>query len=90
MPDRMPKDVVCGVCGKTVPASEAMPARLVRDSVAEAIRRDHPDWSPESYVCLPDLNDYRMRRVRQLVEGELGAVTAVEMEVVKSLSLIHI
>lgn len=85
MPDRMPKHVVCGVCGKTVPASEAMPARLVRDSVAEAIRRDHPDWSPESYVCLPDLNDYRMRRVRQLVEGELGAVTAVEMEVVKSL-----
>jgi uncharacterized membrane protein len=85
VPRHAAKDVLCEVCGKTVPASEAMPARYVRGSVADAIRKDHPDWSADGYVCLADLNEYRMKRVRQLVEEQLGAVTSVEMEVVKSI-----
>ncbi len=85
MPKRAQPEVVCQVCHQTVPAGDAMPARLIREPVVEAIRKDHPDWSPDGYICSADLNQYRLGRVRQLVEDELGAITDVELKVVQSL-----
>jgi len=84
---RQPEDqVVCQICHEAKPLSEVLPARMVRDSVAQTIRQEHPDWSPEGYICVSDLNHYRMQRVRALVESELGSLSAIEEQVVRSLS----
>ena len=47
----------CSVCGRAIAAYEGLPSELVRDSVTELIRRDHPDWRPEGVVCADDNSD---------------------------------
>jgi uncharacterized membrane protein len=77
---------VCQICHEAKPADEVLPARMVRGGVAETIRKEHPEWSDDGYICLSDLNRYRMERVRQVVTEEMGGLTEVETEVVQSLA----
>ncbi len=75
----------CAICGKTFAARDLVPGRAVRDVVAKEILRDHPDWSPESLICRSDLNRFRGKYVRSLLESEKGELTFLEQEVVRSL-----
>jgi len=62
-----------------------MSGALVRDLFAERIRRDHPDWSENSFICREDLGRYRALYVHDLLESEKGELTVLEHEVVESL-----
>ncbi len=75
----------CAVCGKSFGAREVIPAMAVRDVVMREILRDHPDFSPQSFICRPDLNGYRERHVHALLAAERGEVTSLEKEVLRSL-----
>ncbi len=75
----------CAICGKTFPARDVVAGAFVRDAVADEIRRDHPDWSPESFICRPDLTRYRTKYVHSILESEKGEVTSLEQEVLRSL-----
>jgi len=79
------KNMVCNICGRTKSRSMMMPAALVRNAVAEQIRAAHPDWKPEGYICLSDLNGYRMQFIQSLLEHEKGELTALDHEVLESL-----
>jgi len=61
-------------------------AATVRPSIAEVIRAEHPEWSPEQYICRPDLARFRERYVHSLLESERGELSSLEDEVVKSLA----
>ena len=78
-------DMVCTICGKTKARSRMMPAALVRNAVAEQIKRSFPDWKTEGYICLNDLNQYRMRYIQNLLESEKGELTNLDHEVLDSL-----
>ena len=82
---RQPSTVVCQICRKEMNRDEVLPAEMVRPSVSATIRKSHPDWSPSSYICLPDLNDFRNRHVQEVLEDEKGEFSELEQEVVKSL-----
>jgi len=41
----------CAVCGKGFSQREVMPGAAVRDTITELIVRDHPDWSPDAFIC---------------------------------------
>jgi uncharacterized membrane protein len=75
----------CAVCGKTFPTRDLVPAAAVRDIVSAAIARDHPNWSPESFICRPDLGHYRTNYVHGLLESEKGELTNLEQEVLHSI-----
>lgn len=75
----------CAICGKTFPARDVVAGTFVRDAVADEIRRDHPDWSAESFICRPDLTRYRAQYVHSILEAEKGEVTSLEREVLHSL-----
>jgi len=62
-----------------------MPAALVRNAVAEQIKISNPDWKPEGYICLSDLNQFRMQYIQNLLESEKGELTALDHEVLESL-----
>lgn len=81
----MPSSSTCDVCHRAFPADDVFPASLVRDPVADLIRRDHPDWNERSRICLTDLNRYRSEYVRQSLEDERGELTTLEQQVVESL-----
>jgi uncharacterized membrane protein len=79
------KNIVCNICGKTKARSMMMPAALVRNAVAEQIKISYPDWKPEGYVCLGDLNGFRMKYIQNLLESEKGELTNLDREVLESL-----
>jgi uncharacterized membrane protein len=78
-------NLVCTVCGREVHAADATPGDLVRPAIAEAIRRDHPDWTPSGPVCLDDLNHYRTMQVQEMMLADRGELSALEEEVLRSL-----
>ena len=79
------KNMACNICGKTKARSRMMPAALVRNAVAEQIKTSYPDWKPEGYICLSDLNRFRMQYIQNLLESEKGELTTLDHEVLESL-----
>jgi uncharacterized membrane protein len=79
------KNLVCNICGKTKARSKMMPAALVRSAITEQIKTSNPDWNPEGYICLNDLNQFRMKYIQSLLESEKGELTSLDHEVLESL-----
>jgi uncharacterized membrane protein len=77
--------LVCAICGEVRPRSALIPAAIVRHTVADLIRAQHPAWSSDSYICHVDLGRFRGQYVQTLLEDEKGELTALEQEVVQSL-----
>lgn len=75
----------CSICAKGFRRRELVPGAIVRPSIAETIRIDHPEWSPDSYICQADLSLYRGRYVRSLLESEQGELTQLDKQVIDSL-----
>jgi uncharacterized membrane protein len=85
MKTSQPKNMVCNICGKTKARSMMMPAALVRSALAEQIKTSYPDWKPEGYICLSDLNRFRMNYIQNVLESEKGELTVLDHEVLESL-----
>jgi len=62
-----------------------MPAAVVRSAVVEQIKLSYPDWKPEGYICIDDLNRFRMQYIQGLLEAEKGELTVLDREVLDSL-----
>jgi hypothetical protein len=62
-----------------------MPAVFVHSPTIELIVKEHPDWSPDGFICLPDLNRYRGEYFEDLINADKGELSALEGEVIKSL-----
>jgi uncharacterized membrane protein len=77
--------VPCQVCGKQFAPRDAMPAGMVRSTIVELIVKDHPQWSPDGYICLNDLDHYRSEYVQDVLEKQRGELTELEEEVIRSL-----
>lgn len=75
----------CVVCGKSFPARNLVPGAAVRDVISAEIAREHPAWSSESFICIPDLTQYRTQYVHALLETERGELTSLEREVLNSI-----
>jgi uncharacterized membrane protein len=77
--------VICGVCKLAKSPDEVVPGQLVRPAIAALIRKDHPDWNPDSPICRDDLNRYRAQYVQGVLEDEKGDLSVIEAEVIESL-----
>ena len=85
MSDFKMRKLNCAVCGKPFAPRNLISGAAVRDNIADQIRSDCPDWSAESFICVPDLGKYRGRYVHTLLESEKGELTSLEQEVLNSL-----
>ena len=75
----------CQVCRRMLPVREMIPGKLVRPALSDLIRRVHPTWSDDGYICLEDLHRYRTEQVRENLETEKGELTELENKVLDSL-----
>jgi uncharacterized membrane protein len=80
-----PETRVCTICGKAVPKREAVPGEVVRESIRDVIRRDHPEWTPDGFICHTDLQRFRSNYIETLLQSERRELTALEQEVLDSL-----
>jgi uncharacterized membrane protein len=85
MARKQPETVQCQICGKKKKMSEVIPAELVREPLVEIIRKTHPDWSSDGFICLADLDQVRTEYVKNVLETEKGELSTLEEEVIKSL-----
>ena len=75
----------CAVCGKAFSYRDLVPGAAIRDVLVDEIVRDHPGWTPESFICRADLAKYRTQYVHFLLESEKGDLSVLEQEVVNSI-----
>jgi uncharacterized membrane protein len=79
------QSIVCQICKKQMKLSLAIPGEMVKESIADVIRKSHPDWTPSEFICLHDLNNYRAEYIRQCLEEEKGELSALDAEVIQSI-----
>jgi uncharacterized membrane protein len=76
----------CVICHKEKPARNVTQIDVVRPSLLERIKSDHPDLPSEGYICDHDLDYFRSRYVAELLGQERGELTKLEQDVVQSLA----
>jgi uncharacterized membrane protein len=75
----------CPICGSPRPARDVVHGDLVSGPVCKVIQATHPGWSDQDVICLPCLNQFRARYVAEALETQLGELSSLDEEVVKSL-----
>lgn len=79
------KIVSCQICKKEYRANEVFSGEMVKPAIAELIKKDHPEWESNTYICQPDLNHYRAEYVRDVLEMEKGELSNIEEAVLRSI-----
>ncbi len=75
----------CVVCKKSFPSSRGQLAELIRPSLHEFVRKRLPGWDGKGFICLNDLGEFRKEYVKDVLEDEIGELTALDQEVIESL-----
>jgi uncharacterized membrane protein len=76
----------CAISGKDYPADELYQGSAIRKSLLGLIRKDHPDFTSNSYISLDELNNYRKKYLEMLIAEEVGELSNLESEVVNAIA----
>jgi len=77
--------LVCHVCKKSKSPHSGMIAELIRPSLLEFIKKKLPDFDGKAFICFEDLGDFRKDYVKEVLEDEIGELSALDQEVIESL-----
>jgi hypothetical protein len=58
--------------------SEMIPIEVLSEPVVEEIRKSYPDLSLKGFICTSDLNDFRAKYVKDVIEAEKGELSDLE------------
>ena len=75
----------CAITHREVPNEDLTVLSAIRPQLAALIQRRHPDLTAESLVSHEALGQFRAEYVRNVLQEDIGAVTALENEVVHSM-----
>ncbi|WAC07821.1 MAG: DUF1003 domain-containing protein [Thermodesulfobacteriota bacterium] len=77
--------MICQICKEKKKLNEVLSGELVRPSLVEMIQKKYPDWSSEGFICRADLNRFRTDYIQNLVEKEMGELSTLELDVMRSM-----
>ena len=77
--------LVCQICRKPTSPHSGMVAELIRPSLLEFIRKRLPSLDNKGFICLDDLGEFRKDYVKEVLEEEIGELSALDQEVIQSL-----
>src|SRR3954471_7064113 len=75
----------CAICGETKSTRNGTIGDVVRPSLADFVRKKAPQFDAKSFICFDDLGKFRRDYVREVLEDEIGELSALDQEVVESL-----
>jgi uncharacterized membrane protein len=81
----MSETCVCQICGKPKSPNEGQVAEVIRPSLLDCIKKHHPEWDGTGFVCFDDIGDCRKEYVKEVLQDEIGELSALDEEVVESL-----
>src|SRR5215467_5156740 len=77
--------VICQICKKPKSPHNGMIADLIRPSLLEFIKKKVPDLDSKAFLCFEDLGEFRQDYVKEVLEDEIGELSALDHEVIESL-----
>lgn len=79
------KIVSCQICKKEKSIKEVSPADMVRLSMVTLIKKTHPDFDNDGFICKDDLNEFRSKYAENLFDTENGELSAIELQVIENI-----
>ena len=76
----------CAISGLPTRKRDLVPLDAVRPSLADQIRKDHPELGGDALISTTQLARYRMKYVEELLENEHGEFTELERQVATSIA----
>src|SRR5256884_917236 len=77
--------LVCQICNKPKSPNSGMIAELIRPSLLEFITKATPALDSKGFICFDDLGDFRKDYVKEVLQDEIGELSALDQEVIESL-----
>src|SRR5437660_3292563 len=77
--------LICQICKKHKSPHGGMVAEMIRPSLLEFIKRRIPGLDSKGFICLDDLGELRKNYVKEVLEEEIGELSALDQEVIESL-----
>jgi uncharacterized membrane protein len=81
----MSETCVCQICRKPKAPTEGQIAEVIRPSLYDYIKAHHPEWDGTGFVCFDDIGNCRKEYVKEVLQDEIGELSALDNEVVESL-----
>jgi uncharacterized membrane protein len=75
----------CQICRKSVSTRNGTIGEVVRPSLSDFIKRKVPQWDGKGFICFDDLGKFRRDYVKEVLQDEIGELSALDDEVVESL-----
>ena len=79
------KTFVSNLSQKEFPESEKIYAKTIRKSIFEIIQKDVSSFTRHSLISLSELNQYRQKYIASYLMNEVGELSALEEDVLKTI-----
>jgi uncharacterized membrane protein len=76
---------ICQICKKPKSPQSGMVAELIRPYLLEFIKKRIPSLDSKGFICLDDLGEFRKEYVKEVLQEEIGELSALDQEVIESL-----
>jgi uncharacterized membrane protein len=77
--------IECQICKQLKPQENGTIGEVVRPSLSDFIKKKDPQWDGKGFICFDDLGKFRRDYVKEVLEDEIGELSALDNEVVESL-----
>src|SRR6266481_9170853 len=75
----------CLICGQVKSVRNGTIGEVVRPSLSEFIKKKAPQWDGKGFICYDDLGKFRRDYVKEVLQDEIGELSALDDEVIESL-----
>ena len=80
------KTFISNISQKEFPESEKVLAKILRKSIFDLIQKDYSDFTRDGIISMPELNYYRQKYIAGYLLEEVGELTSLEEDVLKTLN----
>ncbi|SMC39985.1 DUF1003 domain-containing protein [Cellulophaga tyrosinoxydans] len=79
------KTFISAISQKEFPINEQIKANTIRKSIFDLIIKDHPNFNRKSFIAVSELNLYRQKYLSTYLIKEVGELTSLEKDVLKTI-----
>ena len=79
------KTFISSISKQQIPEAEKILAATIRESIFKLIKNDYPNFSRKSVISISELNQYREKYLASYLIKEVGELSTLEEDVLKSI-----
>ncbi|MGD9978177.1 MAG: DUF1003 domain-containing protein [Bacteroidales bacterium] len=79
------KSFVSDISGKEFPLPERVSGKSIRANLLATIQKEYPQFSPDNFLSLHELNGFREKYITETLVNEVGDLSQFEEKVLQSL-----